>query len=86
MPYGPFVGGAIIYDTFIYLFSDNCIEVLFKCGSKLVIVGFLGYRYTRIRNKVGTLSSNNVKAVLQVRAAISLMGCNAKLNQKDTGL
>ena len=80
MPYGPFVSGAIIYNTSIYLFSDNRIKVLFKCSSELVIIGFLGYRYTRIRNKVGTLSSNNIKVVLQVRATISLIGRNIKLN------
>jgi len=54
----------MIYNTSIYLFGDNRIKVLFKCGSKLVIIGFLGYQYTYIRNKVGTLSSNNIKAVL----------------------
>ena len=80
MPYGLFIGGAIIYNTFIYLFGNNHIKVLFKCGSELVIIGFLGYRYTHIRNEVGTLSSNNIKAVLQVRATISLIGRNAKLN------
>jgi len=64
VPYGLFVSGAIIYNTSIYLFSDNRIKVLFKCGSKLVIIGFLEYRYTHIRNKVGTLSGNNIKAVL----------------------
>jgi len=64
MPYKPFISGAIIYNTSIYLFSDNRIKVLFKYGSELVIVGFLGYWCTYIRNKVGTLSGNNVKAVL----------------------
>lgn len=86
VPHGPFVGGAMIHDTSTYLFGDNRIEVLFKCGSELVIVGFLGYRCTRARNEVGTLSGNNVEAVLQVRAAVSSMGRNAKLNQKDAGL
>jgi hypothetical protein len=80
VPYRPFIGGAIIYNTSIYLFSDNYIKVLFKCGSELFIIGFLEYRYTRIRNKVGTLSGNNIKVVLQVRAAVSLIGRNAKLN------
>ena len=60
--------------------------MLFKCGNELVIIGFLGYQYTRIKNKVGTLNNNNIKAVLQVRTAVNLMGCNAKLNQKDTDL
>ena len=64
MPYRLFIGGAIIYNTFIYLFSNNRIKVLFKYSSKLVIIGFLEYWYTYIRNKVGTLSSNNIKAVL----------------------
>ena len=64
MLYRPFVSGAIIYNTFIYLFGDNCIKVLFKCGSELVIIGFLGYWCTYAKNKVGTLSGNNVKAVL----------------------
>ena len=86
VPHRPFVGGAMIYDTSIYLFGDNRIKVLFKCGSELVIVGFLGYRCTHARNEVGTLSGNNIEAVLQVRATISLMGRNAKLNQKDIGL
>ena len=72
MPYRLFVGGAIIYNTSIYLFGDNYIKVLFKCSSELVIIGFLGYQYTYIRNKVGTLSNNNVKAVLQVYVIISL--------------
>ena len=80
MPYRLFIGGAIIHNTSIYLFGDNRIKVLFKCGSELVIVGFLGYRYTRARNKVGTLSGNNIKAVLQVRATISSIGRNTKLN------
>ena len=80
MPYRLFIGGAIIYNTSIYLFGNNRIKVLFKYSSELVIVGFLGYRYTRIRNKVGTLSSNNIKVVLQVYATISLMGYNIKLN------
>ena len=80
MPYRLFVGGAIIYNTSIYLFGDNRIKVLFKCGNKLVIIGFLGYRCTRVRNEVGTLSGNNIKVVLQVRAAVSLIGRNAKLN------
>ena len=64
MPYRPFISGAIIYNTSIYLFSDNCIKVLFKYGSELVIIGFLGYRCTHIKNKVNILSSNNVEAVL----------------------
>jgi len=80
MPYKLFIGGAMIYNTFIYLFGNNCIKVLFKYGSELVIIGFLGYWYTYIRNKVGTLSNNNIKAVLQVYATISLIGRNAKLN------
>ena len=80
MPYRLFIGGAIIYNTSIYLFSNNCIKVLFKCGSELVIIGFLGYWCIYIRNKVGTLSSNNIKVVLQVRVTVSLIGCNAKLN------
>jgi hypothetical protein len=80
MPYRLFIGGAIIYNTSIYLFGDNRIKVLFKCGSELVIVGFLGYWCTRARNEVGTLSGNNVEAVLQVRTTISLIGRNAKLN------
>jgi len=80
VPYRLFVGGAIIYNTSIYLFGDNRIKVLFKCGSKLVIIGFLGYRYTRIKNEVGTLSGNNIKAVLQVCATVSLIGRNTKLN------
>lgn len=73
----------MIHDTSAYLFGDNRLKVLFKCGSELVIVGFLEYRCTRTRNEVGTLSGDNVKAVLQVRAAVSLMGRNARLNQKD---
>jgi len=64
MPYRLFINGAIIYNTSIYLFSNNYIKVLFKYGSKLVIIGFLGYWCTHIKNKVGTLSSNNIKAVL----------------------
>jgi len=80
VPYRPFISGAIIYNTSIYLFGNNRIEVLFKCGSELVIVGFLGYWCTYIRNEVGTLSGNNIKAVLQVRTTISLMGRNTKLN------
>jgi len=64
MPYRLFISGAIIYNTSIYPFGNNRIKVLFKCGSKLVIIGFLGYWYTYIRDKVGTLSGNNIKAVL----------------------
>ena len=60
--------------------------MLFKYGSELVIVNFLEYQYTYIRNKIGTLNSNNIKAVLQVRVTISLMGYNIKLNQKDIDL
>ena len=60
--------------------------MLFKCSSELVIVGFLGYQCTYMRNEVGILSGNNVKVVLQVRVAVSLIGHNVKLNQKDTGL
>ena len=64
MPYRLFIDGAIIYNTFIYLFGNNRIKVLFKYGSELVIIGFLRYRYTRVKNKIGTLSGNNVEAVL----------------------
>jgi hypothetical protein len=64
MPYRLFISGAIIYNTSIYLFGNNYIKVLFKYSSELVIIGFLGYRYTRVRNKVGTLSGYNVEAVL----------------------
>lgn len=83
VPHGPFVGGAMIHDTSAYLFGDNRLEVHFKCGNKLVIVGFLEYRCTRARNEVDTLSGNNIEAVLQVRAAVSSMGRNANLNLKD---
>ena len=76
----------MIYNTSIYLFGNNHIKILFKYGSKLVIISFLKYQYTRIKNKVGTLNNNNIKAVLQVCATVSLIGCNIKLNQKDTGL
>ena len=60
--------------------------MLFKYGSKLVIVGFLRYQYTYVKNKVGTLSGNNIKAVLQVHTTVNLIGYNVKLNQKDIGL
>ena len=64
MPYKLFIGGAIIYNTFIYLFSNNCIKVLFKYSSELVIISFLGCQCTHTKNKVGTLNNNNVEVVL----------------------
>lgn len=43
-----------------------------------IVGGF--YRCTRARNEVGTLSGNNVEAVLQVRATVSSTGRNTKLD------
>lgn len=72
----------MIHDHSAYLYGYNCLEVLFKFGSELDIVGFLEYRCTRARNEVCTLSGDNVKAVLQIRAAVSSVGRNANLNPK----
>jgi hypothetical protein len=68
----------MIHNTSAYLFGFNRMEVLFKCGSEFVIIRFREYRCTRARNKVGTLSGNNVEVVLQVRAAVSSTCRNTK--------
>jgi hypothetical protein len=71
MAHSPLVGSAMIHSSSAYLFCDHRVELSFKFGNKLGIVGLLEHRCARPGNKVGTLSSNDVEAVLEIHSIIN---------------